>query len=195
MLGSAKFTVPKSPESTMKEVIPPVEEAVVEGEEPGNHALVEPDKPGGDLLRSAPLVNRFLEVCAKGFGIGTEERYDRENTDDDTLRPVDEHHRGKVPVPEDREHDGDKVCKDEGDEGEIMDEIPREYSRDDDRGLHYVCVARKGEKRAHSLVRRGDRIRVFSAFAYLPPRQTATPYMISGSTQYGNNGIRPDPYR
>ena len=36
-------------------------------------------------------------------------------------------------------------------DGEVMDEVPREYSRDDDRGLHYVCVIRKGEKRAHFL--------------------------------------------
>jgi hypothetical protein len=33
------------------------------------------------------------------------------------------------------------------------------------------------------------------AFAYFHPRQTATPYIVSGSTQYGNNGIRPDPHR
>jgi len=35
-------------------LIPPVEEAVVEGEEPGKHALIEPDK-GGVIFSDPPL--------------------------------------------------------------------------------------------------------------------------------------------
>ena len=89
-----------------KGVISPVEEAVVEGEEPGQEALVEPDKPGVDLVCPTPSCLRFFEVCCKGCGIGTKDRDDREDADDDALRPVDEHHRCKVPVPEDGKHDG-----------------------------------------------------------------------------------------
>jgi hypothetical protein len=90
-----------------------MEETVVEGEEPGKHALVKPDKAGGDLLRSAPLIYRLLEVCSKGGDIGTKKRDDGKDADNDTRRLVDEHHRGGVSDPEDGKYDGDKICEDE----------------------------------------------------------------------------------
>lgn len=42
-----------------------------------------------------------------------EQRNDRKETDDDALRPVDEHHRVKVPVPENSEADGNTIKDDE----------------------------------------------------------------------------------
>jgi hypothetical protein len=126
--GIRKIHGPEEPGLDDKRVISPVEETIVEGEEPGKEALVIPDKPGGYRLCPATLPDGFFHLNGKGCCVRSEQRDNGEKTDCDTLRPVDEHHRSKIPVAEDGEYDGDEVRKDERDDGGIVDEIARKNS-------------------------------------------------------------------
>lgn len=105
-VGIREMNGSKEPGFHNKGVISPVEETVVNGEEPGNEALVVPEVAGVDRALPTPRLYRFFEICCKGSGIGTKERDDREDADDDALRPVDEQYRCKVPVPEDSKYNG-----------------------------------------------------------------------------------------
>ena len=70
-VGIGKVHVSKEPRIHDEGKIAPVEESVMEGEETGKHVRIDPGKTGGDFLRPAPLVNRFLEIRCKSRRIGT----------------------------------------------------------------------------------------------------------------------------
>ena len=58
----------------------------------------------------------MANVSGQGLSIGTEDRDDREQPDDDTLSPVDEQDRGNVPVASYCNENSNTICTQERDE-------------------------------------------------------------------------------
>jgi hypothetical protein len=59
-----------------------------------------------------------------------------EEPDDDALGPVDEDNGGKVPVPENCQHDGQEVAGDQGDERRGERDLPGQDAGEERRDRH-----------------------------------------------------------
>lgn len=115
-----------------------MEYAIVYGKYRPKDPGLGPDTAGIDRSGLPFSCTGAVHCCADGRSIGTQDRDDGEDADNDALGPVNEYDLARVPVSGNCQYDGDEVGRQEYDDRRGEVKFPGENTGQASRDLHTV---------------------------------------------------------